>query len=59
MTPLSFHSFEKILFIYFGVCWVFTAAHGLSQVAVSWGYSLAAVHGLLTAGASPFVEREL
>ena len=28
-----------ILFIYFWQCWAFTAAHGLSLVVVSWGYS--------------------
>ena len=28
-----------ILFIYFRLCWVFVAAHGLSLVAVSGGYS--------------------
>ena len=28
------------LFIYFWLCWVFVAAHGLSLVAVSRGYSL-------------------
>ena len=27
------------LFIYFWLCWVFVAAHGLSLVAVSRGYS--------------------
>ena len=26
-------------FIYFGLCWVFVAAHGLSLVAASWGYT--------------------
>ena len=29
-----------ILFIYFWLCWVFVAVHGLSLVAVSGGYSL-------------------
>ena len=41
-----------ILFTYFGVRWVFVAARGLSVVAVSRGYSLVGVHGLLTAEAS-------
>ena len=41
-----------ILFTYFAVRWVFVAARGLSVVAVNRGYSLVAVHGLLTAGAS-------
>ena len=35
------------------LCWVFTAAHRLSRVAGSGGHSLVAVHGLLTAVASP------
>ena len=29
-----------ILFIYFWLCWVFVAAHGLSLIALSEGYSL-------------------
>ena len=33
-----FKSFNK-LFIYFWLCWVFIAAHGLSLIAVSKGYS--------------------
>ena len=33
--------------------------HELSLVAVSWGYSLVAVHGLTIAVASPIAEREL
>ena len=32
--------FLKFLFIYFWLHWVFVAAHGLSLVAVSGGYSL-------------------
>ena len=45
LSPLlpSHHSFFFlnlfILFIYFWLCWVFVAAHGLSLVAVSGGYS--------------------
>ena len=36
-----FSFFKKInLFIYFWLCWVFVAAHGLSLVAASRGYSL-------------------
>ena len=34
---------------YFLLCWVFSAAHGLSLAAGRRGYSLAAVHGLLIA----------
>ena len=37
---------------FFWLCWVFVAVHGLSLRAVSGGYSLAAVHRLLTALAS-------
>ena len=40
------------LFIYFWLCWVFAAAHGVSLVAASRGYSLASVLRLLTAEAS-------
>ena len=34
------------LLTYFWLCWVFTAVHKLSPVAVSGGYSPAAVSGL-------------
>ena len=45
----------KYLFIW--LCWVFTAAHGLSLVAASpRSYSLNGVHGLLTAVASLAAE---
>ena len=37
-------------------CYVFVATHGLSLVAVSGGYSLVAVHGLLIVVASLVVE---
>ena len=47
-------------FIYlFWLCWVFLAAHGLSPVAESWGYSLVAVLGLLTVVASLVAEHHL
>ena len=41
LQPLLFVDFLKIiyLFIYFWLCWVFIAAHGLSLVAASRGYS--------------------
>ena len=39
--------FLKNIFIYFWLCWVFTAAHGLFLVAASGGYSLVTVHWLL------------
>ena len=35
----SFYFFKINLFIYFWLCWVFAAMHGLSLVVVSWGYS--------------------
>ena len=38
-----FYFFNKVsfiyLYIYFWLCWVFVAAHGLSIGAASWGYS--------------------
>ena len=34
-----FNAFLKFLFIYFWLHWVFVAAHGLSLVAASGGYS--------------------
>ena len=40
-------------------CWVFLAAHGLSLVVESGGYSLAAAHGLLIAATSFAVEHQL
>ena len=43
------------VFIYW-LCWVFVAAHGLSLVAESSGYSLPVVHRLLTAGAALIAE---
>ena len=39
--------------------WVFLAAHGASQVAASGGYSLVAVHRLLSPVASLVVEHRL
>ena len=42
----------QILLIYFWLCYVFIAAHGLSPVAVSRGYCLVAMHGLLILVAS-------
>ena len=38
--------------MYFWLHWVFTAAHGLSLLAASGGYSPVEVHGLLIAVAS-------
>ena len=45
--------------IYFWLHWVFIAVCGLSLVVVNEGYSLAAVHGLLTVVASPVAHREM
>ena len=42
--------------IYFGLCWVFAALHGLSLVAMSRGYSLLK---FLTVGSSLVVEHRL
>ena len=47
------------LFIYFGLYWVFAAAHRLSLVEVSRGYSLVAVLGLLIVVASLVEEYRL
>ena len=47
------------IFIYFWLCLVFIAGHGLSLVAESSGYSLVVVHGLPIAMASLVVEHEL
>ena len=46
-------------FIYFWLCCVFIAAHRLSLVVVSGGYSLVVVHGHLIVVASPFGEHGL
>ena len=45
------------LYVYVWLCWVFIAACGLSLEAVSRGYSLVAVHRLLTVVASPVEPR--
>ena len=46
-------------FIYFWLCWVFIAAHMLSLVVVSGGYSLVVVHGHLIAVASLVAEHRV
>ena len=57
---LFFFLFNKfILFIYFWLCWVFVAAHGLSLVVVSRGLLFIAVCGLLIAMTSPVAEHGL
>ena len=50
----TLHLFKKIMTI-ISLCWVFVAA-GFSLVAVSRGYSLVAMHGLLITAASPVAE---
>ena len=50
--------FKINLFIYFWLCWVFVAAHGLSLLAESGGYSLV-LRGLLIAVASLVAEHRL
>ena len=47
-TLFFFYNFIFIflLFIYFWLCWVFTAVHRLSLAAASRGYSLVAEHRL-------------
>ena len=53
------HSLFKIVFIYFWLCRVFIAMHGLSLVFLSGDYSLVVVYGLLTMVASIVVEHGL
>ena len=48
-----------VLFIYFWLCSVFIVVCGLSLIAASEGYSLIAVHGLLTAISSLVAEHGL
>ena len=47
------------LFGYFGLCWLFIAAHGLFLVVASRGYSLVGMCGLLIAVASLVSEQRL
>ena len=54
----NFISLNLFLF-YFWLCWVFVALCGLSLVAVSGGYSLIEVCGLLIAVAYLVVKRGL
>ena len=55
-SPIFFNLFY---FIYFWLRWVFVAAHGLSLVAASGGYSSLRCHGWLTAVASLVAEHGL
>ena len=52
-------SFKKYICIYFWLCWVFAAEHGLSLLEVSGGYSLVAMCRLLIEVASLIVEHRL
>ena len=45
-----------LLLLFFWLCWVFIAMHGLSSIAASRNYSLVAVHGLLIVMAFLAVE---
>ena len=57
MGGLRYYFFKLInYFIYFWLRWVFVAAHRLSLVVASGGYSSLAVHGLLIEVASLVVE---
>ena len=49
----------NVLFIYFLLHWIFVAAHNISLVAVSGGYSLIALYRLLIAVVSLVVEHRL
>ena len=51
--------FFFIIFTFLGLCWVFTAACRLSQVAESGCYSLDVMHGFLIVVASVVVEHRL
>ena len=55
--PFDMHTL-LYLFISFWLCWVIVS-HRFSLVVESRGYSLEAVHGLLTAGASLVAEHRL
>ena len=55
--PRDFFKDSLLLLLLLWLCWVFIAACGLPLVATSGGYSLAVVHGLLTAVASLVAER--
>ena len=56
---LGFLKLIYVLFIYFWLCWVFIATHGLSLVVESGAYSSLVVRGLLTAVASRCGARAL
>ena len=58
-TNLTLSDFLFNFNFFFWLLRVFTAVCGLSLAAVNEGYSLAAVHGLLTVAASPVVEHRL
>ena len=51
LTITDLFIYYKFIYLFFGLCWAFVAARGLSLVAASRGYSFA-VHWLLIAVAS-------
>ena len=53
---IFFYYYYFFKFIYFWLCWVFTASHGLSLVVASRGYSLVEVYRLLFAVASLILD---
>ena len=60
MEQASHHFYNLFIYvlIYFGLCWVFLAAHRLSPVVVRGGYSVA-MRGLLIAVASLVTEHRV
>ena len=56
-THTAFFILSLSLFLNFWLCWIFAAVHGLSLVAESRGYSLVAVHRLLTAVTSALTSQ--
>ena len=52
LHPLCFKMFYLLIYIYFGLCWVFVAVHGLSLVVANRGYFLVEIHRLLLTVAS-------
>ena len=55
----DFFLYKFILFIYFWLHWIFTAARELSLVVASEGYTYVAVRGLLIAVVSLVAEHRL
>ena len=51
--------YQKFFKVYFWLRWIFVAVHGVALVAESRGYSIVAVHGLLTELASLVTKQGL